>query len=192
VSNYKKVEDALRKIKDVDIAPKFDHPYLSKKSTRAYDAILTELEESRKAMEKLIGSDPYAEKMFDVFEGKVGKCPKPEELSALHEVAKSRYEKLVHPGFADLKEKGTPDAYGDCIAWQQLMDIANVEKKASFSLLMTERTIGGSWSGAAWWAHGLNSWRNLTPSHNSDFICTTQRLFCDLRRNSRQPRFVTK
>jgi hypothetical protein len=72
VNNYLKVEDALRKIRDNDIAPKYNHPYLSKNSTRAYQAILNELEKSRKAMEKLIGSDQYAEKMFGVFDGRVG------------------------------------------------------------------------------------------------------------------------
>jgi hypothetical protein len=139
VNNYLKVEDALRKIKENDIAPKYDHPYLSKKSTRAYQAILNELEESRKVIEKLIGSDPYAEKMFGAFEGRVGKCPTSEELSQMETTAQKRYDKLVPPGFADVKEKGIPSAYGDCIAWLQLMEIANVEQKGVILVIDDEK-----------------------------------------------------
>jgi hypothetical protein len=139
VNNYLKVEDALRKIRENDIAPKYDHPYLSKKSTRAYQAILNELEESRKLIEKLIGSDPYAEKMFGAFEGRVSKCPTPEELLELEATAQKRYDKLVPPGFADLKDKDVPRAYGDCIAWLQLMEIASAEKKGVILVIDDEK-----------------------------------------------------
>jgi len=130
VHNYLKVEEALRKIKDNDIAPKRDHPFLSKKSAKAYQAILSELEESRKLMEKLVGSDPYAEKLFGVFDGRIGKCPTSEELAQMEEEAQKRYDRQIPPGFADLKDKKAPDAYGDCIAWHQLMEIAKGEQKS--------------------------------------------------------------
>lgn len=129
VHNYLKVEDALRKIKESDITPKRDHPFLSKKSYRAYQAIISELEDSRRAMEKLVGNDPYAEKMFGVFEDRVGKRPTNEELLELEAQAKARYDQKIPPGFADLKEKDPPEAYGDCIAWHQLMEIAKAEQK---------------------------------------------------------------
>jgi hypothetical protein len=127
VNNYLKVEEALKKVRDTDIAPKYDHPYLSKKATRAYQLILSELEESRRTIEKLIGSDIYAEKMFVAFEGKVSQCPTDEELARLHALAQERYDKQVPPGFADVKEKGVPAAFGDCVAWHQLMEVAKAE-----------------------------------------------------------------
>jgi hypothetical protein len=136
VHNYLRVEEALRKIMTTEIAPKRDHPFLSKKSTRAFQAIMDELEESRKAMEKLVGSDPYADRIFDIFEGKVGTCPTSEERLRLETEAQARYDKLTPPGFADIKEKGAPDGYGDCIAWQQLMEIAAKEKKGA--ILVTD------------------------------------------------------
>jgi hypothetical protein len=169
VSNYLRVEDALRKIKDVDIAPKFDHPYLSKKSARAYQAILNELEESRKAMEKLIGSDPYAEKLFEVFEGKVGKCPAPEQLSALHEEVQRRYDKRTPPGFADLKQKAPPDAYGDCIAWLQLMDIAKAEQKGVILVIDDGKDD--------WWLFERGRNAGPLPELLAEFFGVTQQQF---------------
>ena len=152
VNKYLKVEKELREIKDNDIAPKRDHPYLTKKSMKAYQAIQDELAKSRKAIEKLIGSDPYAEKLLAVFDGRVGSCPTPEELSQHHSEAKNRYDKKIPPGFSDLKKKDVPDAYGDYIAWHQLMQIAKAEKqdfilvvddlKDDWWYIERERTVG--------------------------------------------------
>src|SRR5208283_463977 len=105
VSKYLKVEDSLRQIKETNIAPKRDHPYLTKKSFKAFEAIQAELAESRKAIEKWIGADPYAERIFKAFENRMGKCPSDEELAQLHEKAAERYKQQIPPGFADLKEK---------------------------------------------------------------------------------------
>lgn len=127
VNNYLKVEAALRQIHENDLAPKHDHPYLSASSLKAFEDIQSELAQSRKAMESLIGADPYADKLLDLFEGKVGKCPTSEELLKLHAQAKERYANAIPPGYADLKEKNPPDAYGDCIGWCQLMDIAKIK-----------------------------------------------------------------
>jgi PIN like domain len=129
VNNCKRVEDELRKIRDSDIAPKHEHPYLSEKNSSAFDEILKELEGNRKAMEKLIGSDPYLEKLFEIFKDRIGEAPSLEERSRLEDVAKERYSKRIPPGFADLKEKEVPDAYGDYVGWHQLMQIAKKEKK---------------------------------------------------------------
>jgi hypothetical protein len=128
VSNYQKAEKALQEIEQQHIKPKRDHPYLSQRSLKAYGAIQKELSQSRKAIEKLIGSDPYAEKILEVFEGRVGQGPSPDELAKLHADAQQRYDQQVPPGFLDLKEKAAPDAYGDFIGWHQLMEIAKAEK----------------------------------------------------------------
>jgi hypothetical protein len=152
VHNYTRVTQALEKIWNVDIAPKRDHPYLSKRSTRAFKAIMKELEDGCRAMEKLVGSDPYADRMFDIFEGRVGKAPTTEALCELEAIAQTRYGKLIPPGFADLKEKGSPAASGDFIAWHQLMEIAKEEEKGvilvtddmkeDWWLLEGSRTVG--------------------------------------------------
>jgi hypothetical protein len=152
VNNYHKVEKQLREIRNVDIAPKREHPYLSKKSLKAYEQIQTELEQNRKAMEKLISSDPYAEKILAMLEGRVSPCPTSEELQQLHGEAKQRYEKLIPPGFEDVTQKDVPDAYGDYVGWHQLMQIAKAEErgvilviddlKGDWWYIERERTVG--------------------------------------------------
>jgi|SRR5208337_3761294 len=169
VHNYLKVEEALRKIRDEDLAPKHEHPYLSNKSTRAYQAILNELEESRRAIEKLIGSDPYAEKMFTVFDGRVSKCPTPEELLQLEETAQKRYDKLTPPGFADIKEKGFPAAYADCIAWLQLIEIAKEEKRGVILVIDDVKDD--------WWLQERRRTLGPRPELLEEFGRATQQLF---------------
>ena len=90
VNNYLKAEKELEQIKNVYITPERDHPFLTKESLAAYEAIQTELAQSRKRLEQLIGSDPYAEKMLTVFEGRVSQAPSAEDLSKLHATAEER------------------------------------------------------------------------------------------------------
>jgi hypothetical protein len=80
-------------------------------------------------MEKLVGSDPYADKVLAVFEGRVGPQPSAEELSQMHAEAQQRLDRQIPPGYVDRKGKGIPDAYGDCVGWLQLLRIAKDEQK---------------------------------------------------------------
>ena len=129
VSKYQEVERELEGIKRKYFEHKREHPYLTKKSLNAYCAIERELEASRKKMEKLIGSDRYADLLLEVFEGKIGPAPNPEELSQLCSDGEERFKKQIPPGFRDMKEKDSLDAYGDYIGWHQLMAIAQAEQK---------------------------------------------------------------
>jgi hypothetical protein len=152
VSNYRKVIDRLAEIKRVDLDPKRDHPFLSQQSAKAFEKIQKELENERRRMEKLIGNDPLAERILSVFDGRVGPEPSEQELVDLHKDAQDRYGKLIPPGYADLKEKGVPDAYGDYIGWRQLMAIAAEQQKGIILVtddakddwwrIEKERTIG--------------------------------------------------
>jgi hypothetical protein len=75
VSNYQRAEKALDEFHQQHIAPKRDHPFLSSSALVAYKAIQEELSASRNVMEKLIGADPYADKVLAVFEGRVSQEP---------------------------------------------------------------------------------------------------------------------
>ena len=130
ISKYAKVEDALRQIKETSIAPKRDHPYLTKKSFKAFEAIQEELADSRKSMEKWLGLDPYAERLFKAFENRIGKRPSEEELVELHRKAEDRYKRQIPPGFVDRKDKDAENSYGDYVGWNQLMQIAKAEEKS--------------------------------------------------------------
>lgn len=129
VANYLKVEKSLAQINSADLAPKRDHPFLSAASMDAFKNIQKELEDRRKEMEKLIGMDPLSERILKVFEGRVGRAPTAAELNQIHSEAQTRFDKLIPPGYADLKEKGVPDAYGDYIGWKQLIAIAIEQKR---------------------------------------------------------------
>lgn len=152
VNNYIKVEKSLKKIQTEDLAPKREHPFLTKNSLDAYETILTELLESKKEMEGLIGCDPYAERLLKVFEGKVSAPPTSADLTRLHTEADERFKNNQPPGFADLKQKGVPDAYGDYVGWSQLMSIAKTANKGVILVIddfksdwwriENERTIG--------------------------------------------------
>jgi len=154
VSNYTAVETELKRIHAEHIETKRDHPYLSIEARNAYNGILEELEESRHAMEQLIRSDPYCGRILDVFEGRVGPEPTPEDLVRLHDEAKRRYDKRIPPGYADLKKKGVPQAYGDYIGWAQLMEIAQGEKRG---VIFVTDDFKGDW----WYIEGT---RTLGPN----------------------------
>ena len=64
VTNYLKVEKELEDIKTGSIAPKREHPFLSAQAMEAYASIQKELEESRRTLERMLGSDPYSEKLL--------------------------------------------------------------------------------------------------------------------------------
>jgi hypothetical protein len=170
VRNYLKIEDALRKIKDTDIAPRREHPYLSENAFRAFEAIQSELSESRKALDKLVQDDPYAGKLLQALEGRVSLAPSPEEVAKLHEVAKARYDKKIPPGFADLKEKDVPDAYGDYIGWSQLMQIAAKEQRG---IIFVTDDFKNDW----WHIEGDRT-VGPRPELLEEFARTTQQQIC--------------
>jgi hypothetical protein len=152
VNNYRKAEKELEDFQQNQVESRRDHPYLSEESTKALVSIREELKKRRSEMEKLVAIDPYADKILAVFDGKLGPAPSSGELEKAHETAKERYEKNLPPGYTDLKDKAVPEAYGDCIGWLQLIEIAKKENKGF--LLITddlkedwwhierERTIG--------------------------------------------------
>ncbi len=142
INNYLKAEKELEDFQTSQIESKRDHPYLGAESVKALRGIREDLAARRKEMEKLIGADSYADKLLAVFDGKLGPAPAPEELARLHESAKERYDKDLPPGYADLKDKAAPEAYGDCIGWMQLIEIAKKERKG-FLLIIDD--LKGDW-----------------------------------------------
>lgn len=129
IDNHIAAEKDLKKILNVHFEPKRDHPYLSDEALSAFHGITQELSESREEMEGLLSYDPFCDRMLSVFNGRTGAEPTSEECAQFHKEAQQRYAALVPPGYCDLKQKPIPDAYGDCVAWMQLIQIAKTEKK---------------------------------------------------------------
>ncbi len=152
VNNYLRAEKAFEDIQTQHFAPRHEHPFLLPKSLEAFDALRRELADNRKQMESLISRDAYADRVCEIFKDKVGKAPSESELQQLHQEAKSRYDKAIPPGYADLKEKGEPDAFADYIGWCQIIEIAKAEEKPVIHItddtkedwwyIERERTVG--------------------------------------------------
>ena len=129
VHNYLTAERELTKILKVHFLPKRDHPYLSEEAMTAFMGIQQELADSRTEMERLLSEDVLCDRMLKTFEGKIGLQPTREEYEKLHKTAQDRYAAQIPPGYCDLKAKPVPQAYGDYIAWRQLIEIAKTEKR---------------------------------------------------------------
>lgn len=165
------MEESLTQIKKNYISPQRDHPYLTNDALRAYDFVLEELGESRSAIEKLLGTDEYCERLLKVFEGNVGPKPSSEVLDQLHAEAKERYEKQIPPGYLDRKKKDIPEAYGDYIAWWQLIQIAQSEKRGI--VLVTDESKD-DW----WYSEGDHEQLSPQPQLLEEFALRSGQNFC--------------
>jgi PIN like domain len=135
VKNYVKVERQLNEIYREEFRPRTKHPFLSSKSLKLFEVIRNELDKGRKQHEALLSQDPYFDRITKLV-GTVSPTPTEGELQTLHEDARARYARNTPPGYADLKEKGEPAAYGDFIGWMQLIMMAKAENRPL--LLLTD------------------------------------------------------
>jgi hypothetical protein len=140
VKNYARAEKILADLYKEDLEPKHKHPFLSKSGIKAFKRIQKDLSDSRKRHEALFSSDPYADRIANILKH-VGE--KPTDLDALHEKAKLRHSCKIPPGYADEKDKPLPNAYGDCIGWLQIIEIAKAEKKLGGKFKAIERLALG-------------------------------------------------
>lgn len=143
VRNYVHVEKTLRDVYKKEFEPKLKHPFLSEEMQEHFDSIQSGLKEGREGVETLFSSDPYHDRITQALAGHVGDSPDTEKLKELRERAAERYATEIPPGYADMKEKGEPDAYGDYIGWAQLLEMAKSEDKGA--ILITDD------SKADWW-----------------------------------------
>jgi len=152
VNNYAKADKALQDFQSTYIAPKREHPHLNSEALAALNQVREDLRNGKSEMEGMVSVDEFADKVLATFDGRLSPCPTEKELSDLHDQARDRYDKKVPPGYADLKDKGVPDAYGDYVGWVQLMEIAKSEGrgvvfvtddlKDDWWFIEHERTIG--------------------------------------------------
>ncbi|MDN7466985.1 PIN domain-containing protein [Burkholderia orbicola] len=73
--------------------------------------------------------DPVLARLTDIFSGKVGERPTPDEYNKLVEAAKRRFENSNPPGLRD-KDKGGVAQYGDAILWLEILNMASRAKSA--------------------------------------------------------------
>lgn len=143
VKNYIQVEKTFCDVYEKEFEPKLKHPFLSDEMQADFNRIRDGLREGREKVEALFSSDPYHGRITEALRGRIGDLPDSEKLKSLWEEARHRYESQIPPGYEDLKEKEVPDAYGDCVGWAQLLEMAKSEDKGA--ILITDD------SKADWW-----------------------------------------
>ena len=77
--------------------------------------------------------DEILNKILTIFEGRVGEKISDDELMAIKEEGKTRYEKSIPPGYKDDKKKKDKEddnnAYGDLIIWKQIIKYAKATSR---------------------------------------------------------------
>ena len=152
VKFYSKAEADLVAFERDLISSKRQHPHLSDEALDAFRKIVDELVEKRKAVERLMSADPYADFILTACAGKVGEVMDDDRLNESYAKGKARYENLIPPGFADIY-KGSPECYGDYIAWEQLISISTTEKRG---IILVIDDLKEDW----WW---IESGRTVGP-----------------------------
>lgn len=77
-------------------------------------------------------TDPIKDKLFELYEGKVGTDLTEEEIKAIYQEGEERYADKIPPGFRDYankKDKGKRHLYGDLIIWKQIIKYAKETQK---------------------------------------------------------------
>lgn len=77
-------------------------------------------------------NDDILNRILKLFEGKVGRKYKAEELNDIYKDGRERYDKLIPPGYKDdnKNSKAENRGYGDLIIWKQILEYSQNEKKS--------------------------------------------------------------
>lgn len=125
VASYSSARREIKKLLDEQFKVNHRHPFVSRKSLSAVDAICAELSKGEKEHQKLYSTDPYFAAISEILEGRIGVKPTSEQLMQRYEEAGSRYKNKTPPGYADAPpKKPEPDAYGDYLGWYELLEHA--------------------------------------------------------------------
>lgn len=135
VRNYVNVERLFTDIHEKEFKPKTKHPFLSPRTLKLFETVRRELAKGRQQHEALFSNDPFFRRITSLV-GSVSPKPTDSELTVMYEQARQRYAMKIPPGYADLKEKGEPRAFGDYVGWRQLIAMAKEEGKPV--LLLTD------------------------------------------------------
>ncbi|MGO4650219.1 PIN domain-containing protein [Arthrobacter sp. 2RAF22] len=101
---------------------------LVEKTDEAIAALETEL--TQLSAETHVNSrDKLLDLITELFDGRVGDPPSPEQLEALTATAKQRFDDLIPPGYEDRGRKPAGEEYGDYLLWQQVLDYAQSHSK---------------------------------------------------------------
>jgi predicted nucleic acid-binding protein len=126
-SEIKSCRTLAEKLRDISTILKKDvgHPFFSTGLQAQFDKMLAEgtreLEQSIDRLRYLAcKSDNIQAAWNSLLAGRIGKCPRSDELELLRQQAIERHKDKIPPGFLDTKRK--KDASGDFILWSQMLN----------------------------------------------------------------------
>ncbi|WP_338808502.1 PIN-like domain-containing protein [Serratia marcescens] len=168
--SYKETEQQLKKIVN-NFEDSQKHPFISKNSTtllsNALESIYNDLKSSAEKYASLLSKDPILDKIFDIYDNRIGNEYSSEDLAKLIEEGKSRYQNKIPPGYMDSGKElrdleKNPSAsqyertrpYGDFIIWKQLIDFS----KDGNDILFITQDVKEDW-------FEIQSGKKLGPRH---------------------------
>lgn len=131
-----------------------DHPYID---TSKFEFYVEEIEKSNDNLENAVEEEinllPDSKKissdLLELISGIVGESYNQQRIDEIEKEGKTRYAKLIPPGFDDFGKKGKDEYrtygqmtyqqhYGDLIVWKQMLDKANSTDQPKPLIFLTE------------------------------------------------------
>ena len=111
--------------------------------------------------------DSIVSEILELYEGKVGKGFTKERLGDLQKEFAERCEKLIPPGYKDVKKE--KNAIGDFLLWREILEYAKSEKK---NIILVTEDKKEDW----WW---IERGKTIGPKYelNREFYAETQQDF---------------
>lgn len=133
----KAYETTIKDIKSIEdnLKSKRQHPFLSEKSLaglcRSFEAVIKELERSKKSHTNLIADDSILDSIEKLVKSCIGEPYDDKRLEEIRKEGEKRYAASIPPGYKDASKgsDGDPNRkFGDLIIWKQILDKAKSEK----------------------------------------------------------------
>ena len=185
IADMQRPYDDLKKLAGKNIAAILNElkSYISKHPFISQDSIKAIFEDARKRLEKLLQeasskhpnllkspeSDDTRNRLADLFAKKVGPPYDADKLREVHKQAEERFQESVPPGYADVKEKDVPRAYGDVVLWFQLIEQGET-KKVPVIFVTSERKQD-------WWLQHSGRTIGPRPELRDEFFARTGQVF---------------
>jgi predicted nucleic acid-binding protein len=122
------------------------HPFLesslAEEATELFGRLQASLSASKGRIAGLLNANPTKERLAAIFGGRVGTAFSAEELAAIYEEGKKRYEAGTPPGFGDA-DKPEPERYGDLVLWMEVLRVAR--QKARPVVFVTGDVVKDDW-----------------------------------------------
>ena len=102
--------------------PSIDIGDILRRLKEIFQALKEDLDEQKKAHEDLAQQDPIRDALDDLLDGKVGPDYPATRVEAIYKEGKTRYDRRIPPGYADVDKSGI-EQHGDLILWFQIVEM---------------------------------------------------------------------